>query len=217
MSFFAVSDCLLYPVSMEIVLASASVRRRELLEKIGLRFSVDSSEYPEDVRFELKPSERAKQVSAEKARAVAASHGNALIIAADTFIVSRGRVLGKPRSQEEAKRMLKALSGHSHVAITGFTILDATNSKTLSRAVQTRVYMRKLGESEIDSYVSSGEPLDKAGAYAIQGLGSVLIDKIEGDYYNVVGLPLSALVQALKSFGVYVLQPSGAAADSPAT
>ena len=113
--------------------------------------------------------------------------------------------MGKPHSPNEAKRMLKALSGRSHVAITGFTILDTTNGKTLSRVVETRIYMRKLSEREIDSYVSSSEPLDKAGAYAIQGLGSVLIDKIEGDYYNVMGLSLSAFAQALKSFGVHVL------------
>jgi septum formation protein len=190
---------------MEIVLASASTRRRELLEKIGLQFTVDSSDYAEDAHFELKPRERAKQVSLEKARSVAARHSNAIIIAADTFIVSGGQVMGKPDSPTEAKRMLKALSGRSHVAITGFTILDTTNGKTLSRVIETRIYMRKLSEREIDSYVSSSEPLDKAGAYAIQGLGSVLIDKIEGDYYNVMGLPLSAFAQAVKSFGVHVL------------
>ena len=205
MSFFALFHCLLYPVGMEIVLASASTRRKELLEKISLHFTVDPSDYPEAAYFELKPHERAKQVSLEKARAVAARHSNALIIAADTFIVSAGQVMGKPHSPNEAKRMLKALSGRSHVAITGFTILDTTNGKTLSRVVETMVYMRKLSEHEIDSYVSSSEPLDKAGAYAIQGLGSVLIDKIEGDYYNVMGLPLSTFAQALKSFGVHVL------------
>jgi len=203
--FFALFYCLLYPVGMEIVLASASTRRKELLEKIGLHFTVDPSDYPEDDYFELKPHERAKQVSLEKARAVAARHSNALIIAADTIIVSAGQVMGKPHSPNEARGMLKALSDRSHVAITGFTILDTTNGKTLSRVVETMVYMRKLSEREIDSYVSSNEPLDKAGAYAIQGLGSVLIDKIEGDYYNVMGLPLSAFAQALKSFGVHVL------------
>jgi septum formation protein len=190
---------------MEIVLASASKRRQELLEKIGLQFSVDPSDYPEDGFFELKPRERAKQVSLEKARAVAARHRDALIIAADTFIVARGKVMGKPHSSNEAKRMLKALSGRSHTVITGFTIMDTANNKTLSRAVETKIHMRKLSEREIGSYVSSGEPLDKAGAYAIQGLGSVLIDRIEGDYYNVVGLPLSAFTKELKRFGVKVL------------
>ena len=190
---------------MEIVLASASTRRKELLEKIGLHFTVDPSDYPEDAYVELKPHERAKRVSLEKARAVAARHSNALIIAADTFIVSEGQVMGKPHSPNEAKRMLKALSGRSHVAITGFTILDTTNGKTLSRVVETRIYMRKLSEREIDRYVSSSEPLDKAGAYAIQGLGSVLINRIEGDYYNVMGLSLNSFAQALKSFGVHVL------------
>ncbi len=190
---------------MEIVLASASIRRKELLEKIGLRFTVDPSGYPEAPCLNLEPRERARQVSLEKARAVAARHGTALIISADTFGVSEGRVLGKPRSTDEARVMLKTLSGHAHVVITGFTILDAASSRAISRVVETRVHMRKLSEREINSYVSSGEPMDKAGAYAIQGLGSIMIDRIEGDFYNVVGLPLSSLALALKSFGVRVL------------
>jgi septum formation protein len=190
---------------MEIVLASASNRRKELLEKIGLQFTVDPSDYPEDASLKLKPRDRAKQISLDKARTVAARHSNAIIISADTFIVSQGQVMGKPHSTNEARKMLKALSGRSHVTMTGLTILNTPNGKTISRVIETRIYMRKLSEREIDSYVSSSEPLDKAGAYAIQGLGAVLIDKIKGDYYNVVGLPLSALVQALKSFGVDVL------------
>jgi len=204
-SLFALSYCLLYPDGMEIVLASASPRRQELLRRIGLRFTVDPSDCREDGHLDLGPCERARQVSLEKARAVAASHSNALVIAADTFIVSEGQVLGKPHTPDEARRMLKSLSGCSHTAITGFTILDTTDGKALSQAVETRIYVRELSEREIDSYVSSGEPLDKAGAYAIQGLGSVLIDRIEGDYNNVVGLPLSALAEALKSFGVNIL------------
>ncbi len=190
---------------MEIVLASASPRRRELLEKIGLRFTVDASDYPEDVFFDLKPRERAQRVSLEKARAVVPRHPRALIIAADTFGVLRGRVLGKPRDAGQAISMLKALSGRAHLAITGFTVLESATGSYLSRAVSTRVHMRKLGQGEIESYVKTGEPLGKAGAYAIQGLGAVLVDSIEGDFYNVVGLPLSALARALKGFGVRVL------------
>ncbi len=190
---------------MEIVLASASLRRKELLEKIGLRFTVDPSGYPEDICLNLKPRECARQISLEKARAVAARHSNALIISADTFGVLRGQVLGKPHTPDEAREMLRMLSGHAHTVITGFTVLDAASGQAVTRTVATKVFMRKLSKREIDSYINSGEPLDKAGSYAIQGLGSVLIDRIEGDYYNVVGLPLSALTRVLKSFGVQVL------------
>ncbi len=190
---------------MEIVLASASARRKELLEKIGLHFTIDPSGYPEDIYPDLEPRERARQVSLEKARAVAARHNKALIISADTSGILNSQVLGKPHSPDEARRMLQELSGHAHTVITGFTVLDAATGRAITRAVETKVFMRKLSKREIDRYVSSGEPMDKAGAYAIQGLGSVLVDRIEGDYYNVVGLPLSALTRVLKSFGVRVL------------
>ncbi len=191
---------------MEIVLASASPRRKELLEKIGLQFIVDPSDYPENTFFELKPAQRARQVSLEKARTVVARHKDALIIAADSLIVLRGQVLGKPHDAPEAKRMLKSLNGRSHTGITGFAILDSKSGKSVSRSVETKVFMRKLSEKEIDAYVDSGEPLDKAGAYGIQSLGAILVDRIEGDFYNVVGLPLAALAEALKKFGVEVLK-----------
>ncbi len=190
---------------MEIVLASASPRRKELLEQIGLQFTVDPSDYPEDAFFEMKPAERARQVSLEKARSVATRHKDALVIAADSLIVLKDQVLGKPHDASEAKRMLKSLSGRAHTGITGFTVLDSKSGKSESRSVKTKVFMRKLSDKEIDAYVASGEPLDKAGAYGIQGVGAVLIDRIEGDYYNVVGLPLASLAEVLKKFGVEVL------------
>ncbi len=189
---------------MEIVLASASPRRRELLEKLGLQFTVDASDYPEDAFFELKPEERARRISFEKARAVAPRHPGALIIAADTFGVLGGRILGKPQTADQARDMLQALSGRVHLAVTGFTVLDAATGKSLPRAVETRVHLRRLGQREIEAYVKRGEPMGKAAGYDIQSLGSVLVDRIEGDYYNVVGLPLCALTLALKKFGVTV-------------
>ncbi len=130
---------------------------------------------------------------------------NAIVIAADTFGVFDGRILGKPHTEEEARRMLEALNGKSHSVITGFSVIDTGTNKVLSKSVETRVYIRKLTPAEIDAYVRSKEPLDKAGAYAIQGLGAVIVERIEGDYYNVVGLPLSALAEALKVFGIDVL------------
>ena len=186
-------------------MASASPRRKELLEQIGLSFRVEPSNYQENIRFDLEPHDLARALSQEKARLVARNHRNALVIAADTFIVFEGKILGKPRTETEAKEMLETMSGKPHSVITGFTIMDADSNKTVSRAVETRVHLRKLGSNEIDAYVRSKEPLDKAGAYAIQGLGSVIVEKIEGDYFNVMGLPLSALAESLKEFGVHIL------------
>lgn len=189
----------------KIILASASPRRKELLEKLGLKFEVEPSNSEEDTHSNQEPHELAKSLSLQKARLVAQKHKDALVIAADTFIVFSGNLLGKPHTEAEAKNMLKMLSGKSHRAITGFTIIDTASDKTLSEAVETKVYIKKLTLSEIDSYVKSGEPLDKAGAYAIQGLGAVIVEKLEGDYFNVIGLPLAALAESLKKFGVNIL------------
>jgi septum formation protein len=188
-----------------IVLASTSPRRRELLEKIGLVFKVEPSDYPEDLVSHLKPEELVINISQNKARAVAAKYPDAIIIAADTIGVIGRRVVGKPHTATEAIAMLKLLSGRSHLVITGLSVMDSKSDKIVSRSVQTRVYFRKLADSEVRHYVATGEPLDKAGAYAIQGLGSLLVEKINGDYYNVMGLPLNVLSQILQEFGVNLL------------
>ena len=185
-----------------VVLASSSPRRRELLEKTGLEFIVDAAEINEDHGRRMKPLELAKTISMEKAKAVAARHPCSIIIAADTFGLLGGRMLGKPRDKDEASDMLGRMSGKRHVVVTGFTILDTETGKTVSKAVETKVYLRKLAGEEIEAYVRTGEPLDKAGAYAIQGLGALLVEKIEGDYCNVIGLPLISLALELKKFGV---------------
>jgi len=188
-----------------VILASASPRRKELLEKIGLRFEVEPSNYEENMGLEVEPHELAKLLSLEKAKVVAPNHKDTLVIAADTFIVFEGKILGKPGTETEAKEMLETINGKPHSVITGFTIIDTDNNNALSRSVETKVYLRRLSSSEIDAYVKSKEPLDKAGAYAIQGLGSVIVEKIEGDYFNVIGLPLSDLAESLKEFGVHIL------------
>ena len=189
-----------------VILASASLRRKELLEKIGLKFEVEPSNYEEDISPKLKPRELAESLSFEKAKVAAGSHKNALVIAADTFIVFRGKILGKPQTETQAKKMLETINGKPHSVITGFTIIDTENNKAISKSVETKVYIKRLTPNEVDAYVKSGEPLDKAGAYAIQGLGSVIVEKIEGDYFNVIGLPLSALADSLKEFGINILQ-----------
>lgn len=188
----------------KIVLASASPRRRDLLEKLDLEFEVEPSEHEETLDSSLEPHELVKRLSLEKASSVARKYPHAIVIAADTIGFLDGMILGKPSDENAARQMLRLLSGRSHLVITGFAIIDTDRNKLLSRTVETRVYIKQLDSREIDAYVSSGEPMDKAGAYAIQGLGSVIVEKIEGDFYNVVGLPLSALADSLKDFGVDV-------------
>jgi len=190
----------------KIILASSSPRRKELLEQVGLQFEVEPSRLEEHRGPTSAPHELARAISLEKARAVARKHRDAIVIAADTFVVSQGRVLGKPHTNNEARRMLNALNGCGHSVITAFTVMDAETGKTLTRSVTTKIQMKYLSPAEIECYVRSGEPLGKAGGYAIQGLGAVLIERIEGEYFNVVGLPLNALAQALKEFGIRVLR-----------
>jgi septum formation protein len=130
------------------------------------------------------------------------------------------RLLGKPRDEDEARGMLGRMSGRCHRVFTGFTILDTETGKSISKAVETKVYFKKLDGEEIEAYVKTGEPLDKAGAYAIQGLGALLVEKIEGDYYNVIGLPLASLARELKRFGVNllsVLSPAAPPIPRPAS
>ena len=165
-----------------IILASGSPRRKELLEKIGLKFKVVKGDYQEDMDSHKTPEDLVTFLSFEKARAVAKTHKNSLVIGADTIVVCNGKVLGKPKNQEDAKGMLKTLSGKMHSVITGFTVIDTDTNKTISKSVETKVYFKKLDPEEIDAYVKTGEPMDKAGAYAIQGVGSAFIEKIEGDY-----------------------------------
>jgi septum formation protein len=187
-----------------IILASASPRRKELLQKIGLKFEVDASNCAEEIDPTLVPGELVRQISIDKAKAVASRHKNAVIIAADTIGVIGKKLLGKPQTAAEARKMLAQISGKAHLVITGFTVLDTATDKIVTKTVTTKVYIKKLTQAEINAYVETGEPLDKAGAYGVQGLGAVIVEKIEGDYYNVVGLPLNALADVLKEFGVSV-------------
>jgi len=187
-----------------IILASASPRRKELLEKLGLKFEVDASNCAEEIDPTLEPDELVRRISITKAKSVAQRHQDAVIIAADTIGVIGKKLLGKPHTADEAGKMLAQISGKSHEVITGFTILDTVTNKIMTGTVSTKVYIKKLTQQEIAAYVQTGEPLDKAGAYGIQGRGAVIVEKIEGDYYNVMGLPLSALTEALIEFGISV-------------
>lgn len=183
-----------------LVLASASPRRKQLLEGAGLSFRVVESLYQEDLSLDLMPHALARTLSRDKAKEVAQRVKNAVIVAADTIIVLDRKVLGKPASREEAANMLGELSDRAHSVITGFTVLDSDTGKLVSESVETRVWFKSLTQDDIRHYVDTGEPLDKAGAYAIQGKGASLVERIEGDYHNVVGLPLNAVLEVLKEF-----------------
>lgn len=189
----------------EIVLASASPRRSKLLEQIGLEFQVLPSDIEEYVDTDLRAEEIAKRLSYDKAMDVAQKLGkDALVIGADTIVV-KNKILGKPQSEKEAYEMLKALQGKWHSVITGVTVVDALSLKNIKGYEKTRVKLRKLSDDEIVSYINTGEPMDKAGSYGIQGIGAVLVERIEGCYFNVVGLPLTKLSFILRSFGVNIL------------
>lgn len=178
-----------------LILASGSPRRREILDTMGLVFTVDVSEA--DEFFTGAPDEMVAELSRRKAAAVACRHAGSLVLAADT-VVYDGRVLGKPGTIQRAREMLSELSGRWHSVFTGMTLMDTATGRTLTRVCETRVHFVPMTPEEIDDYAASGEPVDKAGAYAIQGRGGMFVDRIEGSYSNVVGLPMAELCQMLR-------------------
>lgn len=184
---------------VQFVLASGSPRRKELLERVGLEFSVRTSEIEEQIEENMPPYLVVEQLALQKAADVAKTAGeNTLVIGADTIVVLDGEILTKPHSEQEAADMLRKLSGRSHSVLTGLSVIRTDDALGVSVFEETKVFFRTLTEEEIACYIKSGEPLDKAGAYGIQGRGSMLIEKIEGDYFNVVGLPLCRLCKVLK-------------------
>jgi len=187
---------------MDIILASQSPRRRELLERMGVRdFRVITPDIDEHMDRELPPEELVRRISLEKALAVQEQEGNtSIIIAADTVVALDGAVLGKPADELEAFKMLSTLSGCRHQVYTGMTVLRGEEKYTVSE--ETTVTFRELSAEEIDRYIATGEPMDKAGAYGIQGYGALLVSGIQGDYYNVMGLPVCRLGMQLRQLGV---------------
>lgn len=192
---------------VKIILASNSPRRKELLEQIGLtEFKVSAPNVDETVEDGLSPAQMVEELSRRKANAAAwKANPNALIIAADTVVAVDGQVLGKPRSEAGAFDMLRALSGREHQVYTGVTVLQGGRAATEHE--KTAVTFRELSDGEIWGYIATGEPMDKAGAYGIQGIGALLVSGIRGDYSNVVGLPVFRLGRMLKEFGLDLLDP----------
>ena len=193
---------------MNIILASASPRRRELLERIGITgFTVAAPNVDESVEPGLSPADMVEELSLRKARAAAENFGpEDLIIAADTVVALDGAVLGKPRDRDDAFAMLSALSGRENRVYTGITVLRG--GKAVTQHEETAVTFRELSPDEIRGYIATGEPLDKAGAYGIQGVGALLVSGIRGDYSNVMGLPVFRLGQILRGFGLDLLRRS---------
>ena len=187
-----------------IILASKSPRRRELLEKLGLSFTVMTEDVDETMDPARALEDEIQRVSERKARAVQnLADPEDLIISADTVVCVDGRRLGKPSDEDEARAMLRLLSGRAHTVVSGLCLLQGPRCET--GAVTTTLHFRSLSDREIDAYIATGEPMDKAGAYGIQGLASIFVDKLDGDYYNVMGLPLCTLAAMLRGFGVNVL------------
>lgn len=184
-----------------LILASGSPRRRELLQMLGLEFTVSVSESEEKVPDGLTPAETVEHLAYQKYKSVAEKEGNAdnVIVAADTIVVYGGRIFGKPSNTAEAEKMLETLSGNTHEVFTGVCV-NGDCSHVISK-----VTFRNLEREEIVSYVKTGEPMDKAGAYGIQGIGSVLVENIDGDYFNIMGLPVCRLTCMLKKYGVSVI------------
>jgi septum formation protein len=185
-----------------LILASASPRRRELLRQIGLSFKTAPAHVDERVLAGEEPETYAARLAQDKARSAAKKFSSGVIIAADTIVVLENAILGKPVDAADAERMLAALSGKMHRVITGLAVMEPATGKIMTRTATTRVWFGNLSAQEIASYVMTGEPLDKAGAYGIQGKGALLVERIDGCYFNVVGLPLALLNEMLKEFEV---------------
>lgn len=182
-----------------IVLASASPRRSELMALAGIAFNVVPADICEDVLPGELPAEHVVRLSHEKADAVAAKTAGRFFIGADTIVVLDGAILGKPVDADDAIRMLSALSGRDHEVITGFTVVDKNSGSHISRSVSTAVTFKKLEEGEIAAYIATGCPMDKAGAYAIQGGAVHFVRSINGSYTNVIGLPMTELYEVLQA------------------
>jgi septum formation protein len=190
-----------------IVLASSSPRRKEILSKAGLVFDIQESSYEEDMTLPLSPRELAEHLSLGKAKSVSDKTSNAIVIAADTFVVYNNQCLGKPKTEDKAREMLNMLSGQEHEIITGVSIIDTKDNRTVSFHQSTKVFMKPLSPEIIEAYIKTGEPLDKAGGYALQEIGAVLIEKIEGDFFNAMGLPIGKVIEELRDFDVSTALP----------
>ncbi len=185
-------------MTRKIVLASTSPRRKMLLEKAGLEFEICPGSYEEDMSLDMSPAELVKFLSRGKAESVVSKFPDALIIGSDVFISYNGKVLGKPHTEEKAKEMLQMLRGVQHSVFTGFVVIDTKTNKTIDGFVEIKVYFKNYSDEVIDEYIKNGDILEKAGAYAIQNLGEEMLEKFDGNYDDILGLPVKEVLEALE-------------------
>jgi septum formation protein len=186
---------------MRVVLASGSPRRRELLRMVGITHEVMPADIDESYFPGEPPPAHAERLAREKGRVMAERHPEALVVSADTIVVIDGEVLGKPRDAADATRMLHALRGRTHVVFTAIAV--ARRGRVESAVEAVAVTFRELSDAEIAAYIATGEPMDKAGSYGIQGYGATIVERVDGDYFAVMGLPLRRLVALLERFGIH--------------
>lgn len=191
----------------KLILASKSPRRNDLLEQAGLTFSIIPSDFDESSVTISDPELYVKTLAKSKAIDISKKHPDSWVLGADTIVLIDGSILGKPGSKDEARSMLKQLSGKTHQVITGYCLCCQTKNNIISETVKTDVRFKTLRDAEIEWYIQTGEPFDKAGAYAIQGIGAFLVESINGSYSNVVGLPVCEVMEFLIKEGVVELNP----------
>ena len=187
-------------IECRVILASGSPRRHDLLNLVGIAHEVRAPNIDETMRTREAPRRHAERLAREKASALATRDPNLITIGADTIVVVNRKVLGKPKDTAQAAAMLKQLSGREHTVVTAVAV--ARGKKVRSAVEEVRVKFRRLHDDEIDAYIATGEPMDKAGAYGIQGYGATIVECVDGDYFAVMGLPLARLVALLKDLGV---------------
>jgi septum formation protein len=188
-------------MTRKIILASTSPRRIHLLKREGIDFESVPSDYEEDMTLDMPPHELAMFLSRGKAEAVAKKYDDAIVIGGDTFISFEGKVLGKPHTPERAREMLTMLSGRTHSIISGYTIIDTKTGRSFSEAVEGRLIFRDILKDEMEDYIKTEESLKCAGGYALQGEGKKFVERFEGDYDSILGLPVKDVIKVLKDFG----------------
>lgn len=191
-------------MKQRLILASTSPRRKELATAMGLDFEIIPSDYEEDMSLDISPEELVKTFSYGKAKSVADKLHEGIVIGVDTIACIKNKKLGKPKNKEEAFRMLKNLSNNYHEVYSGVCLIDAKTKKIIQDFEVTKVKFKKLEDNEIKSYIETGDPMDKAGSYGVQGLASIFVERIDGCFFNVMGLPIQNLYNNLKKIGVNI-------------
>lgn len=185
----------------KMILASKSPRRKEILAQLGFQLQIESKDV-EEISDKIDIVEQIEEISLKKVMAVAVENPKEFVVGADTVVVIDGKVLGKPKDKEDAKKMLKSLSGRSHEVITAYTLINLEKNIEITESVKSVVYFKEISDKEIEWYIKSEEAMDKAGAYGIQGLGSIFVDKIDGDFFAIMGFPINHFIKTLNDLKI---------------